>query len=392
MKVNGRRCVFNGGLVVSTKKSDTLRFGEYTFKASNVSRMDNEIVLSGIVTMNDWLGFSGPVSLKGDFYYGDSIVLNASGAYISYDKGAAGLDSYASILAQKGAMIRLPQITGLRLYRNSGTAASSPDFYTENAYLDSLEIPGLVRLNGTRIAIFPDRIMAGFDEFTSLLPLNSEIVRFSEKNNGFVYSNSSGEPVTISKKSVKCNITVSESYTEGRRIRAKLGNMGISLNTESYEITIDTENSVYRVRNIIGIPLVYNNFVLELNWDNGSFKSASLTNQEPFESAVSGENLVYSDFVMKLDDAAGKALSDMVLEGTCRAADKSAPPTVFDNIKLKFALIDRSVSMTMKDKTSGADSEFRLGPGAFYADPLASGSAIATAVLANIDMKAVMAG
>lgn len=391
VKVNGKRCVFSGGLVVSTKKSDELRFGNYTFKASNVSRLSNEIVLSGIVTMNGWLGFTGSVSIKGDFYYGDSITINASGAYISYDKGAAGLDAYASLLAQKGTIIRIPAINGLRLYRNSGTPAASPDFYTENIYLESLEIPGLVNLSQPRIAVYPDRMMIGFDEFSSLLPFNSEIIRIGN-NSKYTYRNSSDNPITINKTSVKCRINTSEYDTDGYRIRAKLGNMGISLNTNYYELNIDTENGVYVIKNGIGIPLVNNDLVLELNWEDGSLKSASLTNLNPFEAVTTGENMTYSDFKLALNDASGKALSDMVLEGTCKITTKTEPPTVFDDVTLKFALIDRAITMTQKDKASGVESKFLLGPGAFYVDPLSYGSAVSAAVLANIDMKAVMAG
>ena len=391
VKVNGRRCVFKSGLVISTKKSGVLRFGDYVFEASNIARLDNEIRLSGIVTMNGWLGLSGIVSLKGDLYYGDSITLSATNAYVSYDKGAAGLNPYASQLAESGRIIRLYGINDLRLYRNAGIAPTSSDFNTEYAYLNTLEIPDLVILNSPRISVYPDRITADFDEFVSALPLSSEIVRVSGNNSGITYRNSSSSQATISPTEVKCNIIASESNNDGYRIRAKLGNMGISLNTSSYDLTIDTDNSIYKLRNTIGIPLVSNNFSLELSWENGRFKSAVLTNQEPFEAAATGSGMTYSDFVMTSGDASGKSLSELDLTGTCKIEVKGDDPVKFDDLKLDFGFIDRAITMTQKDKATGIDQNITLGPGAFYVDPLA-GSAVSAAVLANIDIKAVMAG
>ncbi len=389
VKVNGKRCIFKNGLIVSTKRSSQMRFGEYVFEASNISRIGNDIVLSGVVTMNGWLGFGGGVKISGDFFYGDSIRINAKNAYITFDKTDPELSPYAKLLADKGAFIRIPEIKDLTLYRNTGISPNSSEFYTESTYLSELDIPDLARLRDVTAAIYPDRLKAEFDEFMPLLPMYSQLVRVSDRSSMF-YRNSTGKPVTISEKTVDCSIAAMET-DEGSRFRAKLGNMGISLYNGHYDITIDTENSVYRIKNYIGIPLVADNLSLELNWENGGFKSAIMSASQPFEPVAMNQGAICSDFVMKIDDASGKSLSQLVFEGTCKVAAKSAP-TVQNDAKLSFALIDRSITMQYKDKASGKDQTVVLGPGAFFVDPLLSGSAVASVILANLDFKAVMAG
>ena len=52
VKVNGRRCVFKSGLVISTKKSGVLRFGDYVFEASNIARLSKEISITATALLS----------------------------------------------------------------------------------------------------------------------------------------------------------------------------------------------------------------------------------------------------------------------------------------------------------------------------------------------------
>ncbi len=104
---NGRRAVFASGLIVCGGDSNIITFGEYVFTASNVSTSGSSTTMSGVVMLNDWLGFKDPVTLTGNLEAND-IQMDFGRTYMIYTEDTA--TGFAKYLAQHGYTMSLPVV------------------------------------------------------------------------------------------------------------------------------------------------------------------------------------------------------------------------------------------------------------------------------------------
>ena len=318
--VNGKRCVFTSGLVVSSNKSNVIRFGEYIFEASNVMRFDNEIQLSGFVRMNNWLGFSGGVTLRGNLATDSSIQLSAKNAYVSYQKNTEGLNTFAKLMSETGTMIKVPEIKNLTLYRNSGISPSSDEFRADSAYLGAgFVVQNLFELNAPGIKIYPDRLEINFNEFTSKFPFQDKLLKAASLDTLFEFNIGHEESLIVTEKAVDCKIEINASSSDEDAYRPiKFGNMDIYANLNDFSLKIDTQNADYSIKIAVNIALLGKGLGLELGWKGGKFDTAKIYADFDINTTISGIPVTFSDFSLGVTDVADQGLAGMTLEGACK--------------------------------------------------------------------------
>lgn len=319
VKVNGKRCVFTSGLVVASKTNQTLRFGQYVFEASNVTRLDHEIRLSGYVTLNHWLGFTSGVTLQGDFTYGDSITLSARNAYVSYQKGDERLNLFGQQMAQIGAVVRIPQISELRLYRNENIAPSSEDFRTDAVWLGTgLTVQNLLELNTPGLRLYPDRLELNFSEFSTALPMQDKLLKAADLDKLFKYSVDHEEKLLISETGVDCALEIqAASSDEDAFDPLRFGNMKLYANLNDFALKIDTKQGDYSMKLAVNIAMLADGLGLELGWKDGHFDTAKIYADVDINTTISGVPVTFSDFSLGVTDVSDKGLAGMTLQGSC---------------------------------------------------------------------------
>lgn len=320
VNVNGRRCVFTSGLVVSSNKTNIIRFGDYVFEASNVLRFDNEVRLTGFVRMNNWLGFSGGVTLRGDIYSGSSIEMNAKNAYVSYQRNAEGLNAFAKLMSDTGAMISIPEISGLTLYRNSGISPGSDEFLADAVYANmGLTVQNLFELNAPGVRIYPDRMEINFNEFTSAFPMQDKLLKSAGLDDLFKFDIGHEEALVITEKAVDCKIEINaQSSDEDNYDPIKFGNMDIYANLNDFALKIDTKSADYSIKVAVNIAMLAKGLGLELGWKGGKFDTAKIYCDFDINTTISGVPVTFSDFSLGITDVGDQGLAGMTLEGGCK--------------------------------------------------------------------------
>lgn len=318
--VNGRRCVFTSGFVVSSNKTSVIRFGDYVFEASNVMHFDNEVRLTGFVRMNNWLGFSGGVSLRGNLATDSSIVLSASNAYVCYQKNTQGLNAFAMLMSETGTMITIPSISELTLYRNSGISPSSDEFRTDAAYAGmGLLVQNLFELNTPGIRLYPDRLEVNFNEFTSKFPMQDQILKATSLDKLFEFNVGHQETLVVSEKAVDCKVEIKAASSDDKLYSPlKFGNMDIYANLNDFELKIDTQNADYSIKLAVNIAMLGNGLGLELGWKGGKFDTAKIYADFDINTTISGVPVTFSDFSLGITDVADQGVAGMTLVGGCK--------------------------------------------------------------------------
>jgi hypothetical protein len=155
----------------------TFTYGAYTFTALE-SRVDDNgnTVLSGNVTMNDWLRFKGEVSIAPGYQdnaYAE--ITDHDGFYISYSPDlSTGL---ANFLAEAGVPISFGALGSFNIYSDPYTAGDYDSFRAEDTdYGDIINLLMFV-CDDFSVSIYPDMLKVQGLNFTFKLPFQEQILR-----------------------------------------------------------------------------------------------------------------------------------------------------------------------------------------------------------------------
>ncbi len=232
---NGKRAVFGSGLVVSGGDTNVIRFGEYVFTASNIAEGNNTVTMSGVVMLNDWLGFRDPVTLTGDLANDYNVNMDFGRTYMYYtDTSAPGLAGY---YAKLGYMSQLTPFGGsVRLYNDQTKAGSSDDYPVDVMPVVSISVRDLFTVANTfstgGLSIYPDRAKLDFDAFTTEFPFQ-DIVLSDVTGQIFNFDLDSDAALIYSKNAVDCDLEVTIGEDNGDDITqlVKVGNQDVKLGT-----------------------------------------------------------------------------------------------------------------------------------------------------------------
>ncbi len=392
VNVNGRRCIFENGLTVSSNKSNTVRFGDYVFKASNVARMTNETILTGYVTMNNWLGFVGGVTITGNAVTDNSVRITASYAYVSYNNGDEDLNPQAAAMAGAGNMILIPDID-VTLYRNSDIAVGSSEFMSDQFGIrDGIVIQNLMRVPECSCRLFPDRLEASFTNVSTLLPMQERLMSFRNLHRGesaFDFRFSDQQTLKISGTAVECKLDWKPSSVERNNFDDMyFGNLKMASQNTAMSLSVDTTKAQADISLPVNLEMINDGLVLGFTWKGSALDSISMKTEYDAVPTVCGVPVIFSSFELSAKDLKGKALSDIQLTGSCKfAASKlsSATPKMdwyagdvamfsADNLKMTFCPANRYIEMNGSLKLLGStdlgQTKMRLGSALAYSNGL----------------------
>lgn len=124
----------NDELTISGATRYYKRFGDYEFVSSVVEDYTGKTVMSGDVVMNDWLNFSGVLTISGD-EYSDYATLNSDFAYVNAVK--------------QGIQFQTAALNDVLISKTGN--------YPNELY-DGVVIPGVINIANAYMGIAPDRL------------------------------------------------------------------------------------------------------------------------------------------------------------------------------------------------------------------------------------------
>lgn len=327
--VNGKRAVFQSGLVITSDKLNVVRFGQYIFEASSVGSAQNETTLSGYVRMNGWLGFNGTVTLRGDLKHDDSVTMTAGKSFVSYKKGAADLNKLAAFMAEHGVVLNFRGFSDLKLYRNDNVAPSDESFRVEPVKIDTgLVLPGFLYLSTPGMSLYPDRMSIDFREFNTKLPFQDKLLIAGDVPL-FDYSLTDEEKMIVSQSAIDCDIEIGVNGASNPKGSIKggsggertgfFGNMRMALNLDEFNLKINTAENNYSFKIMVDIAMIDKGLGLEIAWADGAFDTAKIYADFDVDTVISGVPVTFSDFSLGVSGLKD-GIQNMMLEGGCKVS------------------------------------------------------------------------
>lgn len=392
--VNGKRAVFDAGLVITDDDLSLVRFGPYVFSATGVEKTRESTRLTGYIRMNDWLGFSGSVTLRGDVDHDDSVALVTRQSYVTYRAGDSDLNLLASLMAKTGKPVSLPGFGSLTLYRNESVSPDSDDFRVEKAVtLGGLTIKDIFTISAPGVTLYPDRAEIGFEDFTTEFPFQDKLLEAGELDKIFEYSAEHEEKLILSGDAIDCSFELKVGSTDDKLFHeGKLGNLKLLLNLNAFELKIDTNENEYSFKILVNIAMLSDGLGVKLEWKDGGLDTIMLYADFDINTSISGVPVTFSDFKLGAEDLPKQynlqgILSSLIVGG-CeisvakisevipKLADYIDDAAVFalEDVELKFRLLDPYVSLGAKAKLLGfldvGEAKIQMGMGIPYSNSL----------------------
>lgn len=181
--------------LMSDGTTKTIKYGPYTFTATNTRRSGNKIILTGDVTMNGWLHFNQGISLEGDLESDSQIkVTDNYGSYVKFDKRTAkGLSKY---FAQKSINFTMPALGTFKLYNDRNSKYDMKNYQVDAIKTDTLVIMDLLQYNAPVIHLYPNSIELEYKQGTSLLPFQDVIFTAANIDNPFAFKVENSATIT----------------------------------------------------------------------------------------------------------------------------------------------------------------------------------------------------
>ncbi len=238
VSINKNSTILPNELYVVDDNRKSVTYGGYTFTANTiVTESSSKTLLSGMVTMNDWLQFNGDVTLEGDIKNGYSIrLLTTDSASVSFDASARG---YAKYLADKGRSLTIPSLNGITLYNDTEHITDFTNYKVQalsNAVFKTMNL----NLVDAGISLYPNRVEFQGGTMSSTLPFQNTIIKAVSGKDPFTAKIDSATIVNQSGIMGEANVSYKDSgYFTG----AKLGSCNIqfkegTFNWNSLENTI----------------------------------------------------------------------------------------------------------------------------------------------------------
>ena len=321
VEYNGRRAVFAKGFVMGSNNANVVRFGEYVFTASNVSRSGSTVTMDGVVQLNGFLTFLDPVSLTGDLKNDYSVRMSAGRTMLAFvnDGTATGL---SKIYAEHGYCLTVPDFGDVNLYNDARTPGSSDEYPVDKATIyDGLFVFDFGTFKNAGAMLYPDRLVVDFAAFTSQFPFQNALVRKIGADEWFAFSLDHSEKLIYSQNSIDCDISItlgantshdSYSYRE-----AKLGNMNFKLAPGSFTLEANTREGNYKIEALANVAMLADGIGLSLEWADSKFDAITLKADYEFNTFIANVPVTFHDFSLGIADLSqGDGFWDSILLAT----------------------------------------------------------------------------
>ena len=270
--VNGKKTVLTSGLTVAVQGGEKQTvFGDYVFTSYFKMTENGQTRLSEYVQLNGWLNFKGDVILTGDLD-GKSITMQTDKQeFVHYYADTA--EGLAVIFIDKD--VPVPALGTITLYNQVLFADPSGEGNDDEIMVDTVPLPsiaftGFMRLSTPGVSLYPDRVAVESNGFSTDLPFQNELL------NGlglFTFETNIGG--SIGSKSIDLKIEIGASSGEGdgkfASSPANLGNIPILMDTDEFELRLDTYKNEFYVKYMAALPFLTNepSFGASVQWKWG---------------------------------------------------------------------------------------------------------------------------
>lgn len=299
----GRRSVFKSGFVMTSNDRHIIRFGDYVFTATELSSSGNATILGGVVNMNEWLGFTGDVTITGDVEKDASVILSYSGAYVQYaDNGTStGLAKY---LAQNGYTLPVPGVPSMRLYNDPSTPSSGDDYPVDKVYLRGMyvRIVDFIGFNGPGLSLYPDRMVIDFQAFDTKFPFQDALMKAFGTDDLFSFKLDHTEKIILTSGQVGMDLSVELGQNSRNKYSGKLGNLNVYYKDASLKLDVNTIDGDIAIKVMTDVAFLTNGLGVELAWKDWKFDAAKLYANKEFDTFIGNVPVTFSDFSLGISD------------------------------------------------------------------------------------------
>ena len=300
----GRRSVFRSGFVMTSHDRHIVRFGDYVFTAIELSSSGDTTVLGGVVSMNEWLEFTGGVTIRGDVEKDSAVTLSYSKAYVQYmDNGVStGLAKY---LAQHGYILSVPGVSSLRLYNDPTVAPTSDGYPVDRAYLRGMyvRIVDFIGYTSPGLSLYPDRMVMDFEAFDTKFPFQNAVMKSMGTDDLFSFKLDRAEKLILTGSQVGADISFELKQNSKKKSSGKLGNLKVTYNKDaSLKLDVNTINGDIAIKVKADVAFLTDGLGLELAWKDWKFDAAKLYADMEFDAMIGEVPVTFSDFSLGVSD------------------------------------------------------------------------------------------
>lgn len=327
--VNKKRAVFSSGLVIADDTMHVVSFGDYVFTSTGISVLDKTIELSGYTRMNDWMGFTGVVTIDGDVKKDREITVSWDKSYIQYKKQDSP-QGFAGYLADKGYSLSLPAATGLTLYRNDMARPSSEDYKVDHYTASNYGLIDLFSMPSCDFVLYPDRaevnVLSVSLEFPFLdFLMKGAKARGSTKRDSLLDFDFDTEfKMVVDDQKVGMDFSFKYSRKDNTLHPIKLGNYAIKLGADNVELGVNTYTGDIYLEYVTKLFPSSDTGGFRLEWKEFKFDTVLIKYDHDVTFYPGGVPLTVSDFNAGLtnisegaEDGFWEAVKHMVLRGGC---------------------------------------------------------------------------
>ena len=138
---------------VYKRQEQTTAFGPYVFTSYQKQTVGDSTLLSGYVTLNNWLCFKGDLVLRGSLDNTQIQMEDSTGSYIRYYSGRS--KGLAELLRSKNMVLPLPSLGTLKLYNDIQHNASDKEYQVDVGIIPQLTFPSAFAMNTPGSVSYP---------------------------------------------------------------------------------------------------------------------------------------------------------------------------------------------------------------------------------------------
>lgn len=234
----------NGFSLYEAGDTKVTKFGPYVFTSMGKSTSNDEIVLSGNVTLNGWLVFNGDVILEGNLEESTQIRMTENaGSYVTFDPDTAtGIGNY---FAEKGISFSVPKLGSFKLYNDPSHIYDYENYQVDSIRTTSLTIFQVVYLEAPAIKLYPDSIKLDYSQGTTVLPFQDAIFRALEVDSPFEFDLQS--TAVLTNQNIGIIIDIEGKADNGRELfkDCQMMNFPVKLDKNALKIKVNTIEHKY---------------------------------------------------------------------------------------------------------------------------------------------------
>lgn len=151
------------------------------------------------------------------------------------------------------------------------------------------------------LAIYPNRAVISFDEFTTKVPFQDKILTAKGKKDPFKFSVDGDAKLIFSKDKIDCNVEVKVGNNDDKEFsNFKLGNMYTNLG--GFELKLDTMDGEFELKATANIAMFIDGVGFEIAVKDWKLDKIMLLADKDINVSIQGVNVTFGDFKFGLND------------------------------------------------------------------------------------------